>query len=154
MAIGNKLREGVSAFLLWALNNSIRRNAYFLMYHQDLRNAVKGMRPPVPPSHAQLLTHAEIHQIYADRTLSHGANHQTLDGDGHGDEADTVNEMDSRAVDTVVRVLGLPCLDNPAEIALTDVFDEHITAARSGDDAVRKFWGALKARSGVGAAHT
>jgi hypothetical protein len=47
MAIGNKLHEGVSAFLLWALNNTIRRNVYFLMYLQDLRNTVKGMSPPV-----------------------------------------------------------------------------------------------------------
>jgi hypothetical protein len=73
---------------------------------------------------------------------------------GHGERDGLTRGTRSRAVDTVVRVLGLPCLDNPAETALTDVFDAHITATRSGDDAVRKFWGALKARSGVGAAHT
>jgi tRNA ligase len=80
--------------------------------------------------------HAEIHQICADRIMARGANHQTLHSDEHGKahedilwqflhgteplvdgEADTVIEMDvredlehalSRAIDAVVRVLGLP----------------------------------------------
>jgi tRNA ligase len=82
------------------------------------------------------LPHAEIHRICADRILARGANHQTLHGDENSkahesviwqflhttepladDEADTVIEMDvredlehalSRAIDAVVRVLGLP----------------------------------------------
>ncbi len=79
--------------------------------------------------------HAEIHRICADRVLARGTNHQMLHGDEQekahesvlwrflldteplaDDEADTVIEMDvredlehalSRAVDAVVRVLGL-----------------------------------------------
>jgi tRNA ligase len=80
--------------------------------------------------------HAETHRICADRIMARGTNHQTLHGDSQGKahegilwqflrttepladgEADTVIEMDvredlehalSRAIDAVVRVLGLP----------------------------------------------
>jgi tRNA ligase len=109
------------------------------MHRRDLRNAVKGLHPPVcllALNWSLDLPHAEIHRICADRILARGANHQTLHGDEHGkahesviwrflhtaepladDEADTIIEMDvredleqalSRAIDAVVRVLGLP----------------------------------------------
>ena len=88
------------------------------MHRRDLRDAFKGMQPPV-----RLLALnwsldrplAEIHRVCADRILARGANHQTLHGDEHGkahesvvwqflhttepladDEADTVIEMDVR----------------------------------------------------------
>ncbi|KAI9453840.1 RNA ligase-domain-containing protein [Lactarius psammicola] len=115
------------------------KNNHLHMHRRDLRDAVKGMYPPV-----RLLAlnwsldqpHAEIHRICADRVLARGTNHQTLHGDEQekahesvlwrflhdaepltDDEADTVIEMDvredlehalSRAVDAVVRILGLP----------------------------------------------
>lgn len=115
------------------------KNNHLHMHRRDLRDAVKGMYPPV-----RLLAlnwsldqpHAEIHRICADRILARGTNHQTLHGDEQGKahesvlwqflrtteplaegEADTVIEMDvredlehalARAVDAVVRVLGLP----------------------------------------------
>ncbi|KAH8980403.1 RNA ligase-domain-containing protein [Lactarius akahatsu] len=190
------------------------KNNHLHVHRQDLRNAVKGMHPPV-----RLLAlnwsldqpHAEIHRICADRIMARGTNHQTLHGDEQGkahesvlwrflidtepladDEADTVIEMDtredlehalSRAVDAVVRVLGLPRPDAErvgaalarargyrpartdaeqqrkrhvppryfgmlAEIDLVSALDAPIASARNGD-AMRMFWDALKARSGV-----
>ena len=88
------------------------------MHRRDLRDAVKGMHPPV-----RLLAlnwsldqpHAEIHRICANRILARGTNHQTLHGDEQGKahegvlwqflrttkpladgEADAVIEMDVR----------------------------------------------------------
>ncbi|KAH9044233.1 hypothetical protein EDB84DRAFT_1436037 [Lactarius hengduanensis] len=54
------------------------------VHRQDLRNAVKGMHPPV---HLLALNwsldqpHAEIHRICADHIMTRGTNHQTLHGD-------------------------------------------------------------------------
>ncbi len=115
------------------------KNNHLRMHRRALRDAVKGMHPPV-----RLLAlywsldqpHAKTHRICADRILARGTNHQTLHGDEKGKahesvlwqflrttepladgEADTVIEMDVqddlehallRAVDAVVRVLGLP----------------------------------------------
>ncbi|KAI9458131.1 tRNA ligase kinase domain-containing protein [Lactarius psammicola] len=115
------------------------KNNHLRMHRRALRDAVKGMHPPV-----RLLAlywsldrpHAETHRICASRILARGTNHQTLRADGKGkahegvlwqflhttepladDEADIVIEMDvredfehalARAVDAVVRVLGLP----------------------------------------------
>jgi hypothetical protein len=88
------------------------------MHRRDLRDAVKGTKPPVrllALNWSLDLPLAEIHRICADRILARGANHQTLHGDEHSkahesviwqflhttepladDEADTVIEMDVR----------------------------------------------------------
>ena len=88
------------------------------MHRQALRDAVKGLHPPVRLlafNWSLDLPHAEIHRICADRILARGANHQTLHGDEHGKahesviwqflhttepladgEADTIIEMDVR----------------------------------------------------------
>ena len=115
------------------------RNNHLRKHREDLRDAVKGMYPPV-----RLLAlnwsldqpHAAIHRICADRILERGTNHQTLHGDTtsklHEDvlwqflrnteslndnEADATVEMDigedlegslARAIDGIVRILGLP----------------------------------------------
>jgi tRNA ligase len=94
------------------------KNNHLHMHRRDLRDAVKGMQPPVRLlafNWSLDLPHAEIHRICADRILARGANHQTLHGDEHSkahesvvwqflhttepladDEADTVIEMDVR----------------------------------------------------------
>ncbi|KAI9440680.1 tRNA ligase kinase domain-containing protein [Lactarius indigo] len=118
------------------------KNNHLQMHRRALRDAVKGMHPPVRllALHWSLdQPHAETHRICADRILARGTNHQTLRADQKGKahegvlwqflrtteplangEADTVIEMDvredlehalSRAIDAVVRVLGLPLPD-------------------------------------------
>ena len=108
------------------------------------------------------LPRAEIHRICADRILARGANHQTLHGDERGkahesvlwqflhttepladEEADAVIEMDvredlehalSRAVDAVVRVLGLPRPDAErigAALSRARGYRPEVTGARS-----------------------
>ncbi|KAI0303896.1 RNA ligase-domain-containing protein [Russula brevipes] len=115
------------------------KNNHLHKHREDLRDAIKGMQPPV-----RLLAlnwsldqpRAVIHNICADRIAARGTNHQTLHGDptskSHEDvlsrflkdtesfcdsEADEIIEMDltedlehslARAIDGVVRVLGLP----------------------------------------------
>lgn len=118
------------------------RNNHLRQHREALRDAVKGMHPPVRLvalnwSLDQPL--AVIHRICADRVLARGDNHQTLHGDitskshedvlwqflrnaeplndDDDDEADATIEMNigddlehslARAIDGVVRVLGLP----------------------------------------------
>ncbi|KAF8257890.1 RNA ligase-domain-containing protein [Lactarius quietus] len=94
------------------------KNNHLHMHRQDLKDAIKDMRPPVrllALNWSLDLPHAEIHRICADRILARGTNHQTLHGDEQGkahesvlwkflhttepladDEADTVIEMDVR----------------------------------------------------------
>jgi len=115
------------------------KNNHLHKHREDLRDAIKGMHPPV-----RLLAlnwsldqpRAVIRNICADRIVARGTNHQTLHGDptskSHEDvlsrflrdtesfcdsEADETIEMDltedlehslARAIDGVVRVLGLP----------------------------------------------
>ena len=102
------------------------------MHRRELRDAVKGIHPPVRllALHWSLdQPHAEIHRICADRILARGMNHQTLHSDGQGrahegilwqflrtaepltdGEADTVIEMNvnddpEKALSRVVDVL-------------------------------------------------
>ncbi|KAH9022587.1 hypothetical protein EDB84DRAFT_1564935 [Lactarius hengduanensis] len=63
------------------------------VHRQDLRNAVKGMHPPI-----RLLAlnwsldqpHAEIHRICADHIMTRGTNHQTLHSDKQGKAHESV----------------------------------------------------------------
>ena len=110
-----------------------RRNNHLHMHRHDLRDAVKGLHPPVcllALNCSLDLPHVEVHRICADHVLTRGTNHQTLHGDEHGkyesviwrfllddDEADTMDVREaleqalSSAVDAVVRVLDLPHAD-------------------------------------------
>ena len=112
------------------------KNNHLHIHRQQLRDAVKGLHPPVrllALNWSLDLPHMEIHRICADCILARGANHQTLHGNEHGkahestiwqflhttkpladDEADTMDVREdleqalSRAVDALVHVLDIP----------------------------------------------
>jgi tRNA ligase len=118
VVIADKLRKGIPYSSSGCSPIQSHRNNHLHMHRRDLRDAVKGMQPPVRLlafNWSLDLPHAEIHRICADRILARGANHQTLHGDEHSkahesvvwqflhttepladDEADTVIEMDVR----------------------------------------------------------
>ena len=87
------------------------------MRRRDLRDAVKGVRPPVrllALNWSLDLPHTEIHRICADRILARGANHQSLHGDEHGKVHESVlwrflhatEPLTDEEADTVIEMTG------------------------------------------------